>query len=356
MIRVLVVEDSLVSQQFLAHILDSDPDIHVVGTASDGDEAIRATKRFKPHVITMDINMPKMDGYQATRRIMETNPTPIIMVTASYDPKEVAKTFKALEAGAVTVIQKPGGVGHPDYEKSVKELIQTVKLMSEVKVVTRRPHLLRRQVTAPAPVTSVPKTKPKTEIEVVAIGASTGGPIAIQTILSELPMDFPVPVLIVQHIASGFAQGFTEWLAQSTGFPVSVASHGDAFLPGHAYVAPDDCHMGVRSNGRIALSSGPPENGLRPSTSYLFRSVAAVFGANAIGVLLTGMGKDGAAELKQMKDMGAITIVQDKQSCVVFGIPGEALKLDAVDHTLPPERIATALINLMGTVNQETRI
>ena len=354
MIRVLVVEDSLVSQQFLTHILDSDHDIHVVGTASDGDEAIKAAKRLKPHVITMDINMPKMDGYKATRRIMETNPTPIVMVTASYDPKEVAKTFKALEAGAVTVIQKPGGVGHPDYEKSVKELIQTVKLMSEVKVVTRRSRLLRRQVSAP--VTSAPKAKPKTEIEVVAIGASTGGPIAIQAILSELPMDFPVPVLIVQHVASGFVQGFVEWLVQSTGFPVGIASHGESLLPGHVYMAPDDHHMGIQSNKRIAISRQQPENGLRPSISYLFRSVADVFGANAIGVLLTGMGKDGAAELKLMKDAGAITMAQDDLSSIVFGLPGEAIKLGAVNYVLPPDGIGTSLVNLLGTANQETEI
>ncbi len=345
MIRVLVVEDSRVSQQFLAHILGSDPEIQVVGTAGDGHEAIEAAKRLKPHVITMDINMPKMDGYKATRRIMETNPTPIVMVTASYDPKEVAKTFKALEAGAVTIMRKPGGIGHPDYEAGTKELIQTVKLMSEVKVITRRSHLLRRQ--AVASVTPMPKVKPKAEIKVVAMGASTGGPIAIQTILSQIPKDFPSPLLIVQHMACGFVLGFAEWLAQTTGFPVSVVSHGDALLPGHAYIAPDDCHMGVGSNGRIALSSGEPENGMRPANSYLFRSVASVFGANAIGVLLTGMGKDGAAELKLMKDTGANTIVQDKQSCVVFGIPGQAIKLGAADYTLPPERIATALISLL---------
>ncbi len=341
MIRVLVVEDSHVAKQFLVHILDSDPEIQVVGTASDGGEAIEAAKRLKPQVITMDINMPKMDGYNATRRIMETNPTPIVIVTASYDTKEVAETFKAMEVGAVTIIRKPGGIGHPDYEAGIKELIQTVKLMSEVRVITRRPHLQRSQATVPATPVS------KAEIKVVAIGASTGGPVAIQTILSGLPMDFPLPVLIVQHIAGGFIGSFTEWLAQTTGFPVIVASHGDALLPGHAYIAPDDCHMGVHSNGRIALSNGQPENGTRPSISHLFRSVAAVFRANAMGVLLTGMGKDGAAELRLMKDAGAITIVQDKQSSVVFGPAGEAIKLGAVNYTLPPKRIATALVNLL---------
>jgi len=345
MIRVLVAEDSPVAQQFLVHILSSDNEIQIVGTASDGDEAVEAVKRLKPHVITMDINMPKMNGYQATRRIMESNPTPIVMVTASYDQKEAARTFKALEAGAVTIIRKPEGIGHPDYEASTKELIQTVKMMSEVKVILRLPHLQRSRATAPA--TAVPEVKPKTEIKIVAIGTSTGGPVVVQTILSGLPVDFPLPVLIVQHIADGFVGGYSDWLARTTGFPVSVASHGDAILPGHAYVAPSGWHMGVRGNGRIVLSSRRRENDVCPSISHLFHSVVGAFGVNAIGILLTGMGKDGAAELKQMKDMGATTIVQDEASSVVHGMPGEAIKISAATYVLAPEKIAALLASLV---------
>ena len=344
MISVLVVEDSLVAQQFLVHILDSDPDIQVVGSARNGNEAIKAVERLKPVVITMDINMPGMDGYSATKKIMETNPTPIIMVTASYDQKEVAKTFKALEAGAVTITQKPRGVGHPDYERDTKKLIQIVKLMSEVKVITRRPHLLKRDVSTP--VISVHKLKLDAKIEAVAIGASTGGPTAIQAILFELQRDFPAPVLIVQHIANGFVKGLVKWLAQSTGFPVSIASHDKLLLPGHAYIAAGDHHMGIYANKRIALSRKKPENGVRPSISYLFRSVANVFGVNAIGILLTGMGKDGAAELKLMKDAGAVTMAQDEFSSIVFGMPREAIKLGAAKYVLPPNSIGKSLVNL----------
>lgn len=180
-------------------------------------------------------------------------------------------------------------------------------------------------------------------IKVVAIGASTGGPLVLQTLLSRLPKDFPIPVLIVQHLASGFVQGFAEWLTQSTGFPVRVAAADEYPLPGHAYVAPDGVHMRVGTGRRIVLSQDVPKNGLRPSVSPLFQSVAHVFSCYAAGVLLTGMGKDGAEELRLLRDTGAVTMVQDKDSAVVYGMPGEAIKLDAATYVLPPERIAARL-------------
>jgi len=184
------------------------------------------------------------------------------------------------------------------------------------------------------------------DLKVVAIGASTGGPPAIETILSGLPKDFPVPLLIVQHIAAGFVQGFADWLANSTGLPVKIAAQGEQLLPGRAYIAPDDLQMGVENGGRIILSSSGPENGLRPSVSWMFRSVGEVFGKNAIGVLLTGMGKDGAQELKRMKEKGAVTIVQDKESSIVYGMPGEAVAIDAAAYVLSPVRIAEFLSGL----------
>jgi two-component system chemotaxis response regulator CheB len=189
---------------------------------------------------------------------------------------------------------------------------------------------------------------PPTEIRVVAIGASTGGPIVLQTILSRLPKNFLVPVLIVQHMASGFIHGFAEWLSQSSRLPVHVAANREYLLPGHAYVAPDGFQMGVEMGGRIALSKDEPENGLRPSVSYLFRSVAKVFGPNAVGVLLTGMGKDGAEELKLMRQKGAVTIAQDEESSVVHGMPGEAIELDATTYVLSPDKISEALISLVN--------
>ncbi|MBI4284819.1 MAG: chemotaxis-specific protein-glutamate methyltransferase CheB [Chloroflexi bacterium] len=342
MVRVLIVEDSPVIREFLTYVLSADEELQVVGTASDGEEALRAVQRHRPDVITMDIHMPKMDGLEATRRIMETQPTPIVVVSGSSTAKEVAITFRALEAGALAVLARPQGIGHADYEATAKELVQTVKLMSEVKVVRRWPRRDRALVVPAQP--EIKKTA--ASVQMVAIGGSTGAPTVIQTILSGLSGDFPVPVLIVQHIATGFVQGFVEWLANTSSLPVSVACDGDTPLPGRAYVAPDSMHMTVGPGSRIVLSAETSVNSLRPSISHLFRSVAQVFGGNAIGVLLTGMGRDGAEELKLMKDRGAVTIVQDRESSVVFGMPGEALRLDAATYVLPPEKIAPALVSL----------
>jgi two-component system chemotaxis response regulator CheB len=346
-IRVLVVEDTPVVQEFLVHILNSDPEIQVIGTANNGEEAVEAVKQKKPDVITMDINMPKMNGLNATRKIMETYPTPIVIVSGSWDTKEVETTFRAIEAGALACIQRPAGVGHPDHEATAKELVQTVKLMSEVKVVKRWPHYRKIAAAPVIPAQAIVDIERiPSETKIVAIGASTGGPPVLHTILSGLSKDFSVPILIVQHMAKGFTKGLVEWLAQSTGFPVHVAVDGEYLLPGHAYIAPNGLHMKVIAGNRIALSKDEPEEGLRPSASYLFRSVSNVFGKNAVGILLTGMGKDGAEELKLMKEKGAVTIAQNKESSVIFGMPGEAVKLDGTTYVLSPDNIVEALKSL----------
>lgn len=347
MIEVLVVEDSAVVREFLIYLLESDPDLHVVGTAQDGAAAVAAVECMEPQVITMDINMPKMDGFEATRRIMETHPRPIVIVSGSWDTREVATAFRALEAGALAVLPRPVGPGHPDHETTAQEFVQTVRLMSEVKVVRRWARVRREEAVPPAPPT-VEIRRTQEDIRLVAMGASTGGPLVLQTILSGLPKDFCVPVLIVQHIASGFVQGLVEWLTQTSGLPVHVAIHGERLLPGRAYVAPDGLHLGVDGNGGIALSTGEPENGPRPAVSHLFRSVSRIYGAQAIGVLLTGMGKDGAEELKKMKEQGASTIAQDQESSVVHGMPGEAIRLEAATYVLPPESIGPVLASLVN--------
>ena len=343
MTKVLIVEDSAVVRDFLVHTLSADPAIEVVGTAGDGEEAIDAVKGLKPDVITMDIRMPKINGIQATRKIMETYPTPIVIVSGSLDG---VMSFRAMEAGALAVLQKPLGLGHPEHEATARQLVQTLKLMSEVKVVRRWARLQEAIIPAAQLQADAKAVQTSAEIKVIAIGASTGGPIVLRTILAALPDDFPLPVLIVQHIAAGFIQGFAEWLAESTGFPVHIAAHSEHLKPGHACVAPDGFHMGVETGGRIALSRAAPDKGLRPSVSYLFRSVAKVYGPSAVGVLLTGMGKDGAEELKLMREKGAVTIVQDEASSIVHGMPGEAINLDAAAHILAPEKIAAALANL----------
>jgi len=351
LIKVLVVEDSPVVREFLVHILSADPDIRVAGTAHDGEEALDAVRRHRPDVITMDIHMPKMDGLEATRRIMETDPTPIIIVSGSENSREVVTTFDAMEAGALAVLRRPAGIGHPEHEATARELVQTVKLMSEVKVVRRWPRT-RHAVPAPRPA-KMGLARESAQVRVVAIGASTGGPPVLHTILAGLPKDFPVPLLIVQHMAAGFIRGFVDWLTQSCRLPIHVATHGELLLPGHVYVAPDACQMKVERGGKIALTRDAPENGLRPSVSYLFRSVAEVYGCDAVAGLLTGMGRDGAEELRLLKEKGAVTFAQDKDSSVVHGMPGEAIKLDAAMLVLPPEKIVAALISLANACKKE---
>uniref|UniRef100_A0A831UEC5 Protein-glutamate methylesterase/protein-glutamine glutaminase n=1 Tax=Geobacter metallireducens TaxID=28232 RepID=A0A831UEC5_GEOME len=343
MVKVLIVDDSASVRMFLRELLAADPGIEVIGTAADGDDAVEAVARLNPDVVTMDIYMPRMNGLIATRRIMETHPIPIVVVSGDLDAEEVASTFRAMEAGAVTALPRPQGPGHPDHDRQARSFVQTVKLMAEVRVVKRWP---QRDRSAPLPVPPRQAMVPA-GLKAVAIGASTGGPMVIQTILAGLPANFPVPVLIVQHMALGFITGFAEWLNLSSSLPVQIAGNGDRLLPGRAYVAPDGFHMVVTDDGTaVELKSTPPENGLRPSVSALFRSVTQAFGARAAGVLLTGMGSDGAGELKRLKEAGAVTIVQDRESSVIHGMPGEALKLGAATHTLPPERIVTALAGL----------
>ncbi len=344
MIKVLIVEDSPVVREFLVHILGSDPGIQVVGTANNGEEAIEAVRRLQPDIITMDIHMPKMDGLEATRRIMETHPTPIVIVSGSTSPHEVATTFDAIEAGALAFLPRPSGIGHPGYVATAKELVQTVKLMSEVKVV-RRWARRRHEAAVKRPVKTELMRAPA-KVEIIAIGASTGGPPVLHTIISALPKDFPVPVLIVQHMAAGFILGFAEWLAQSSHLPVQLATHGETMLPGHIYLAPDECQMLVARGGKISLTRDAPENGMRPAVSYLFRSVADIYGSHAVAGLLSGMGRDGADELKVLRDQGAITFAQDKDSSVVHGMPGEAIKLGAATLVLAPEKIAPVLVSL----------
>jgi two-component system chemotaxis response regulator CheB len=341
MIKVLIVDNSKVIQEFLAHLLTSDPDIRVVGFAGSGYEAIELARVKKPDVITMDIHMPGMDGYEATRTIMETVPTPIVIVSGSSGKKEVTNTFRLLDAGALAVVIRPPGFEHPQFTASRKELIKTVKLMSEVKVVKRFAHGRKGQIEPVRLVQALENDLKR--IQVIAIGASTGGPMALQIILSMLPKDLPVPVLIVQHIATGFVKGFKEWLSATSGIKLKIAEDGETITGGIGYVAPDNFHMGINRGNKIILSKQPPENGLRPSVSYLFRSVGQTIGSKSIGVLLTGMGRDGVDELKGLKDKGALTLVQNRESSVVFGMPGEALRIGAADQALSPEAIAEIL-------------
>jgi two-component system chemotaxis response regulator CheB len=349
MIRVLVVDDSAVCRAFLSHILASDPRIEVVGAVDDGASALEAAVAIRPDVITMDIEMPGMNGYEATRRIMESTPTPIIVVSAADNVREIGMSFHAIESGALSVLPKPRGGDSPESQKQAADLVLMVKLMAEVKVIRRWTRGQEKTHPAAKP-RDAPVERPSAAREdgpVVLIGASTGGPMPIRTILSLLPPGFPAAVLVVQHIASGFGAGFAEWLAGSCDLPVHIAVDGESVLPGRVYVAPDGAHLGVEKGPRIRFGLGAPENGLKPSVSYLFRTAAQVYGKNAVAILLSGMGKDGAEELKALKDGGAMTYAQDRASCVIFGMPGEAVRLGGASFTLPPEGIAAALLSLV---------
>ena len=346
MISVLVVEDSPVVREFLIHILSSDPGITVIATAHDGEEALELVRRHRPDVITMDIHMPKLNGLEATRLIMETNPTPIVIVSGSESTQEVATTFDAMDAGALAVLRRPAGIGHVDHQATARDMVQTIKLMSEVKVVRRWSRMRNAgPILHPATMSLV---RESARIRIVTMGASTGGPSTIEAILAALPKNFPVPILIVQHMSAGFIGGFVQWLRSSSRLPVHLATHGELLLPGHVYVAPDEYQMKVEREGKIALTKDEPEYGLRPSVSYLFRSVAEVYGCDSVAGLLTGMGRDGAEEMRLLKEKGAVTFAQDKDSSVVHGMPGEAIKLDAAMLVLPQEKIAAVLMNLVN--------
>ena len=336
-IRVLVAEDSPVVQMLLVHVLNSDPDIQVVGTAADGLAAVEFVTKQRPDVVLMDIHMPNMDGFEATRRIMEKNPLPIVICSATMKSAEVENTFRALEAGAIASVEKPVGMGSPDFDSMVGKVVQTIKDMAGVRF-GRRAAATRQGAVAPH--------MPHAPIKLVVIGSSTGGPPVLQTILAGLPKNFPVPVLIVQHIAAGFLDGMVEWFRKHTLLDVHIAKHNERLRSGCVFIAPDGFHMGIAPDGCVQLSDREPENGLRPSVAHLFRTASDAYGASVAAILLTGMGRDGADEMKRIKDRGGFTIAQDRESSVVHGMAGEAIKLDAVTQVLPPGEIAAALIAL----------
>jgi two-component system, chemotaxis family, protein-glutamate methylesterase/glutaminase len=346
MIRLLVVEDSPTVQKTLVAAFDADPQLQVVGTAASGEAAVAAARNLKPDLITMDINLPGMDGFQATRAIMSSCPVPIVVVSGKLDPKASATLFRVMEAGALSVFAKPAPFGSPGYAESVARLVHHIKLMSEIKVVRRNfaeASLPPLAVTGQAPPAQSYGTG---SVGVIAIGASTGGPPLLQQILSSLPADFGAAVLVVQHMSEGFTENFVAWLNQTSRLTVRLAEHGMPALPGVVLVAPDGFHLELGAGDRVVLSPAPPENGLRPSVAALFRSVANCCSTRSAGVLLTGMGTDGACELKVLRERGGITIAQDRESSVVFGMPGEAIRLGAAAYILSPEGIIEQLIRL----------
>lgn len=345
-IKILVVDDSAVVRDFLVYIFSSEPDIHVVGTAKNGKEAIELAVLKKPDIITMDIEMPVMNGMEATRIIMSTKPVPVVIVTSSYHKNDVKKSFMAMEAGALAIMEKPPGFNHPNYEKTKKELVNTVRLMSEVKVVTRLPKYAKKEIKELENKKPVDFDERKIKYKIVAIGVSTGGPQVLQQMLSLFPAEFNIPIVIVQHIPKGFLEGMVDWLNQSSALEIKIVEEGEKIEGGRIYFCPAEYNLAIDSSLTASLKEDVPGFTIRPSVSYFFRSVSKNIKEEAIGVLLTGMGKDGADELGMMKEAGAVTIVQEEKSCVVFGMPGEAFKMNAHKYILTPIDIVKKLVEL----------
>jgi two-component system, chemotaxis family, protein-glutamate methylesterase/glutaminase len=353
MINVLVVDDSGVAREYLVALINREPGMTVVGTAADGLEAIAAVERLRPTIITMDIVMPRMGGPEAIERIMQLHPTPIVVVTGNTITAEVRTTFESLESGALAIVPRPTAIGNAADDESARDLIRTLRLMAEIKVVRRMPRRPLRQL---PPTRTLPDARGN-PFRIVAIGASTGGPSALKTVLTELRKDFPVPIVVVQHIAAGFVDGFVSWLRDSSALHVKLAEHREILVPGRIYVAPDGAHLTVEPEDRAVLIKppGPLSLGsLCPSVHHLFESVARTYGSRAVAVLLTGMGRDGADALLKLQRAGAITVAQDKNSSIVHGMPGEAIALGAANYIMSPPRIAEFLTQLATTALQPT--
>ena len=342
MIRVLIVEDSRTSALLLEAILESDAEIKVVGFARNGEEGLQKSISLKPDIITMDVHLPGIDGFQSTRLIMEKSPRPIVIVTGDgLHRDEVDLSFQSLNAGALAIMKKPNGPESPDYQRNAKELISMIKLMAEVKVVRRYPE---RQ---PRKTIDIVK-KRGDHFKIIAIGASTGGPAAISSILTKIPEAIQTPILIVQHISDGFDVGFANWLSSTTHRQVRLAEDGMVILPGMVLVAPKGRHMGLRDETHIELATKREyDSNFCPSANYLFSTVGRVYGKNAIGIILTGMGVDGFEGLKSFKQNGGFVIAQDKSSCIVFGMPKAAIDAGVTDQILPLEEIATVITKLL---------
>jgi two-component system chemotaxis response regulator CheB len=339
-LRVLVADDSPSARLLIQGILEADPELEVVGQAGDGAEAVALADRLAPDVITMDVAMPGVDGLEATRQIMARVPRPIVLVSGVFTP-DLDNSFRALEAGAVTLLEKPSGPGSPAFAQEAAELVATVKLMAGVKLVRRSPPRPSRAARAGL---RRPSGRPGEPLRIVAMAASTGGPPAVAQILRALPADWPVPVLVVQHIGAGFDAGLVRYLDECCPLPVSVAKDGQELAGGEVHVCPAEAHLGVTTGHVLTVTAGEPIDGYRPSANHLFRSVAAAFGPGAAGVVLTGMGRDGADGLLSLRQAGGLAIAQDSTTSTVYGMPRQAVLRGAAEQVLPVEDIARVLI------------
>lgn len=338
-IRVLIVEDSAVVREHLRRIIAADTRFEVVGMTASGEEAVDAVERLAPDVISMDIQLPGIGGFEATRRIMTRRPTPIVIVSGT-ESRDVSLAMEAFKAGALSIVEKPVSSAHQAYEGIAGRLRTQLAIMSEVKVVRQRePGGMRRAGRFPA--------AGENPWRLLAVGASTGGPNALSQVLGGLGAGFPLPIVVVQHMAQAFLDGFAQWLSSLSGFPVTVVNERVLLAPGQVYLAPGDSHLAI--DGVSALLDGsPPVKNHRPSANVLFASAARHFGSSVIGVLLTGMGDDGASGLREIKDAGGFTIAEAESSAVIYGMPGAAVKLGAACESVALEGIAARILEIVG--------
>jgi two-component system chemotaxis response regulator CheB len=343
-LNVLVVDDSPTARELLGQIVNSAPDMRAVALAKDGLEAVQMTHELHPDIILMDVIMPRMNGLEATREIMHAVPTPIVLVSASLETHETGIAFRAMSLGALAVHRKPNGPMHTDYVLEATGLLNKLRLMADVQVIRHRKNDVRM-----APVSS-PLREDWPGIlappEIIAIVASTGGPAALVTIIHQLPPDFAIPIVILQHISADFVDSLRSWIARMTTLPVALAQSGARPIPGSIYLAPGGKHLRLTRSHRFELDENPGTAYHIPSGDILLESVGQSYGKRAIGVVLTGIGEDGARGLRTMCDMGALTIAQDEATSAVYGMPKAAHALGAVRQILPLPEIAPTLIRL----------
>lgn len=345
MIRILIADDSPTDATILKSLFDAEPDMTVVAVATDGNLAVSMCEQLKPDIITMDIKMPKMDGYEAIDLIMRASPTPIVVISSMISDSESEATFRALEAGALTVLPKPIHIQSPVFAIIKRHMLDTIRSMSEIKVIRKRSLSVPSSTSAMTSYT-VPVHG---QYEMIAVGASVGGPQTLKEILERLPSNFSMPIVAVQHMSSGFIMGFSKWLDSHVALNVKYAEHDEILQPGTVYFAPDSLHFEIKRTGsvlRASLRQGEVVSGFCPSITVLMQSVSHVCGKNAVGVLLTGMGSDGAEGMMTLKQGGAHTIIQDADSCVVFGMASVAQAMGAVDRVVKLDKIAEYLIRI----------
>lgn len=342
-IRVLLADDSEIALSILRRIFAKSAEVEVVGTAKNGQEALRLAEQLEPMVICTDLHMPVMDGLEFTERIMRENPRPILVISDAVHKEDADNVFRLLEAGALDVFPKPKGGSAEDYERVADELIRRVRILAGVRVFRKRCGKILGGATPGASTPPARNGNSRQPMRIVAIGASTGGPQALLEILTNLPQDFPVPLVCVQHISRGFLPGMVKWLSAHAKLNVTIGKTGETPVKGNVYFAPDDAHLEIDRSGKLLISQSDVYDGHRPSVTILFRSVAKYYRQQAVGVLLTGMGRDGAEGMLNIVSAGGFTLAESEDTCIVYGMPKQAIEAGAASCVLPLRKIAGKL-------------